>query len=752
VRQTIEERYPSLGAESRVAHRRGGRSKTELFVTRYTVEERQARADVHSPAARMRRDLQRHLGFRRVWLALIAARLPLVGHNCMFDLLFLYAAFEGELPDTLPDFKRELHARFPVIIDTKVLANHAVLNGDKLRLGSPFRAALVGELGSAAADVASSAVPICRDEDCKQDIEALAMAENALLSSESIVSSLESSSAEPIRSGRGGRGGRSGMAHHQSRRTNHANAKGLEATASVPARVSDTSLGSLFQQCKAEDAAAHSSDQSAPTAAEATSTTVSEALAFSSRVRFGAGFAQYGGGASARLHEAGFDAFATGFVLLHLGGEIVRFHERLRSSAAPSARPLQSPALWKYAGIPAHSDEQCTSWYPRLEQAVATFLSASSAQPPLSPPADEHVAACFDVHHPAMRACANYLFLLKSPFLLDLAGVRSLTGSAADAGDDENEPRIDDCPEYVLSNASPLTQSPDVARLFGVASNQLWVQWLDKQSALVSFRKFCVVATDAESAALRARARDEQSAPTTEMRVWTLMGHIRMEAAAAAAVSSSASASDALASHDPKPSLPSVLHCTIGGRDEQVTLRMDFPPPAASDAFVCSLLNDAAAVAHLPPLQRAWTLEDIAARREFHAAAIARQAGWFGVMRIGGGTPNGEADGHDASAAEWVGICGLRAIDWATRVAEFGVLIAPAFQRRGLCAAAVRECLSVAFDALGMRRVVLRTAVANAPMRQCCVRFGMRCDGEIRLDDGSEFVQYTVEAAQHRSS
>ena len=41
-------------------------------------------------------------GFLRVWKLLTAARKPMVGHNCTYDLMFLYSHFEARRPDPSP--------------------------------------------------------------------------------------------------------------------------------------------------------------------------------------------------------------------------------------------------------------------------------------------------------------------------------------------------------------------------------------------------------------------------------------------------------------------------------------------------------------------------------------------------------------------------------------------------------------------------------------------------------------------------
>src|ERR1700712_4947918 len=47
-----------------------------------------------------------------------------VGHNLFTDLVFIYSAFIGKLPDTVEDFQARIHNLFPYVIDTKYLATH----------------------------------------------------------------------------------------------------------------------------------------------------------------------------------------------------------------------------------------------------------------------------------------------------------------------------------------------------------------------------------------------------------------------------------------------------------------------------------------------------------------------------------------------------------------------------------------------------------------------------------------------------
>lgn len=48
----------------------------------------------------------------------------LVGHNLFTDLIYLYQAFVGKLPDTIGEFRLRIHNLFPTIVDTKYMATH----------------------------------------------------------------------------------------------------------------------------------------------------------------------------------------------------------------------------------------------------------------------------------------------------------------------------------------------------------------------------------------------------------------------------------------------------------------------------------------------------------------------------------------------------------------------------------------------------------------------------------------------------
>jgi poly(A)-specific ribonuclease len=62
------------------------------------------------------------MGFSLVIDAIVAAKVPIIGHNCMYDWLYLYNQFIGQLPETYVEFAQKWNSCFPKTYDTKVLA------------------------------------------------------------------------------------------------------------------------------------------------------------------------------------------------------------------------------------------------------------------------------------------------------------------------------------------------------------------------------------------------------------------------------------------------------------------------------------------------------------------------------------------------------------------------------------------------------------------------------------------------------
>ncbi|KAJ2727164.1 hypothetical protein GGI07_000048 [Coemansia sp. Benny D115] len=67
-------------------------------------------------------NMEGHL-IREVFLDIVRARVPVIIHNGLFDLIYLYQSFFGPLPDTYTSFAYDLHEMFPGgIYDTKLIS------------------------------------------------------------------------------------------------------------------------------------------------------------------------------------------------------------------------------------------------------------------------------------------------------------------------------------------------------------------------------------------------------------------------------------------------------------------------------------------------------------------------------------------------------------------------------------------------------------------------------------------------------
>ncbi|CAB3994065.1 pre-piRNA 3 -exonuclease trimmer-like, partial [Paramuricea clavata] len=84
-------------------------------------------------------------GFSRVFDMLVKLKKPLVGHNLLTDILFMYEKFNSSLPDDYDNFKRDIHRLFPYIIDTKHIA-FALNRHEILRETDLFRKTNLEEL------------------------------------------------------------------------------------------------------------------------------------------------------------------------------------------------------------------------------------------------------------------------------------------------------------------------------------------------------------------------------------------------------------------------------------------------------------------------------------------------------------------------------------------------------------------------------------------------------------------------------
>ena len=68
------------------------------------------------------------MGFTLVIEEMINSKKPLVGHNCIYDMCFLYDQFIAPLPNTFNEFSKNWRENFSAIYDSKYIACQYVGN------------------------------------------------------------------------------------------------------------------------------------------------------------------------------------------------------------------------------------------------------------------------------------------------------------------------------------------------------------------------------------------------------------------------------------------------------------------------------------------------------------------------------------------------------------------------------------------------------------------------------------------------
>ena len=68
------------------------------------------------------------MGFSLIIKALIEAKKPFIGHNCMYDILFIYRQFIGDLPNSYIQFAKEWNMLFPYTYDTKFMSSNSKIS------------------------------------------------------------------------------------------------------------------------------------------------------------------------------------------------------------------------------------------------------------------------------------------------------------------------------------------------------------------------------------------------------------------------------------------------------------------------------------------------------------------------------------------------------------------------------------------------------------------------------------------------
>lgn len=161
-------------------------------------------------------------------------------------------------------------------------------------------------------------------------------------------------------------------------------------------------------------------------------------------------------------------------------------------------------------------------------------------------------------------------------------------------------------------------------------------------------------------------------------------------------------------------------------------IRMEFPPPEESDSDIAKLLSDPHAMRHLKAMAKlsrgGWHELDAAKRRSRQATEHASSQSLNGIVYVS------QSDSRFTSSSElFAGIAGFRSIDWWSRSAEMGIILAPRWWRQGICLDVHIVCLSYAFEDICLNRVEFKTASNNQPMLDFCKHvLGATEEGRLR--------------------
>ena len=90
-----------------------------FFVKKVSPDEKLELEKGESEKELAKKLLDTMLGFTKVIRHIVSSHKPIIGHNCLLDLIKIYKQFIGPVPGTYKQFKEEIHSLFPCIFDTK---------------------------------------------------------------------------------------------------------------------------------------------------------------------------------------------------------------------------------------------------------------------------------------------------------------------------------------------------------------------------------------------------------------------------------------------------------------------------------------------------------------------------------------------------------------------------------------------------------------------------------------------------------
>ena len=106
--QKIAELYPSLNIECKSKEK----FVKNIVLTKFTTEKQK-----NMQMVSQRSPIQKKCEAQRIFNLLVKSKIPIIGHNVLIDLAFIYSNFQEELPKSLYEFKEKLNLLFPTIYD-----------------------------------------------------------------------------------------------------------------------------------------------------------------------------------------------------------------------------------------------------------------------------------------------------------------------------------------------------------------------------------------------------------------------------------------------------------------------------------------------------------------------------------------------------------------------------------------------------------------------------------------------------------
>eukprot|EP00826_Nyctotherus_ovalis_P041812 TRINITY_DN4256_c0_g2_i11.p1 TRINITY_DN4256_c0_g2~~TRINITY_DN4256_c0_g2_i11.p1 ORF type:complete len:378 (-),score=129.53 TRINITY_DN4256_c0_g2_i11:441-1574(-) len=113
--QEIAKKFPQLHHKSKQQEN----YQKQIILKIVTAEEKKAIEEAERKEKLQ--EMEKRSGALRLLKLLVSLKVPIVGHNPIYDLMFIYSHFFGELPFSWQEFKQEIHCLFPDIYDTMII-------------------------------------------------------------------------------------------------------------------------------------------------------------------------------------------------------------------------------------------------------------------------------------------------------------------------------------------------------------------------------------------------------------------------------------------------------------------------------------------------------------------------------------------------------------------------------------------------------------------------------------------------------